>query len=726
MSIIYDEAKKTFNLTTNNSSYQFKIDEYGFLLHLYYGKKTQQIADSILTFADRGFSGNPYDAGNDKTYSLDILPQEFPVRGNGDYRNTALLVENAQGITGCDLRYISHRISKGKYSLEGLPAVYASETEAETLEVLLKDPAIELEVTLLYGVLHKYDMITRSVIINNRSSQELYINKASSSCLDFITGKYDVISFYGRHTMERNVERTHIGHHTFEIGSRRGTSSHQANPLLLLTEENTTEDAGSCYAMSFLYSGGFEASVEMDQMNQTRMLMGLQSEQLHYVLKKDSPFIVPEVMMSYSDEGLNQLSYNLQKTIRYHVCRGVYQTKVRPVLINSWEASYFDIDGDNLCNLAKQAYDLGIDMLVMDDGWFGKRDDDGSGLGDWVVNEKKLGMPLSELIDKINSYGVKFGIWFEPEMINEDSDLYRRHPDWVMAIPGRNPVRGRNQLVLDFSRKEVVDAIYTQMCEILDHNHIEYIKWDMNRSICDVYSNTIENQGNVLYNYVLGLYDFLERLHVNYPEILIEGCSGGGGRFDAGMLYYTPQIWCSDNTDAIDRLRIQYGTSFGYPISAVGSHVSAVPNHQTGRNTPLETRGIVAMSGTFGYELDLTKLGDDEREIIRQQIIQYKKLAPLILDGRYYRLSNPFKDEIAAWQYVSEDRREVLLNAVQIEIHANMAPVYIPLRGLSPGAIYKDMESGICYPADILMTIGLPLIPELQEYSSYQMYLTMQ
>lgn len=726
MSIIYNEFQKTFNLTTNNSSYQFKIDKYGFLLHLYYGKRTEQIADCILTFADRGFSGNPYDAGDDRTYSMDVLPQEFPVRGNGDYRNTALLIENAQGITGCDLRYKSHRIRKGKYSLKGLPAVYASEDEAETLEVLLQDPILDIEVTLLYGVLEKYDVITRSAIVKNRSGQDIYINKASAACLDFLTGRYDVIGFYGRHAMERNLERTHIGHHSYEIGSRRGTSSHQYNPLLILTEEEATEDVGSCYAMSFLYSGGFEASIEMDQMNQTRMLMGLQSEQLRYALRKDHEFIVPEVMMSYSAEGLNRLSYNLQKTIRYHVCRGIYQTKVRPVLINSWEASYFDINADNLCNLAKQASDLGIDMLVMDDGWFGKREDDNRGLGDWIVNEEKLGMPLSEMISKINAYGVKFGIWFEPEMINEDSDLYRKHPDWVMAIPGRHPVRARNQLVLDFSRKEVVDAIYTQMCRILDNNHIEYIKWDMNRSICDVYSYSAENQGNVLYDYVLGLYDFLERLHVNYPEILIEGCSGGGGRFDAGMLYYTPQIWCSDNTDAIDRLSIQYGTSFGFPISAVGAHVSAVPNHQTGRNTSLETRGVVAMSGTFGYELDLTKLSEDEKEVIKQQVILYKELAPLILDGRYYRLTNPFKDEMAAWQYVSEDQKEILLNAVQIEMHANMTPIYIRLKGLKHGEVYKDIKSGICYPADILMEIGLPLLPELQEYQSYQIHLIME
>ena len=726
MGIRFDSVKKIFHLTPKNSSYQMKVDEYGFLLHLYYGKGTEQVADFILTFADRGFSGNPYDTGNDRTYSMDILPQEFPVRGNGDYRNTALLVENAKGTLGCDLRYVSHRTYKGKYSLKGLPAVYASETEAETLEILMRDPVLKIDVTLLYGVLEKYDVFTRSVIVKNCSEENIYINEASSACLDFVTGNYEVIGFHGRHTMERNMERTRIGHHTYQIGSRRGTSSHQYNPMLILAEENTTEDAGNCYAMSFVYSGGFEASVEMDQMDQTRMLMGLQPEQLHYVVKKDDEFVIPEVILSYSAFGFNPLSFNLQKTIRHHVCRGKYQTSVRPILVNSWESAYFDINAEKLCDLAKHAADLGLEMLVMDDGWFGKRDDDNRGLGDWVANEDKLGMPLSDIIHKINAYGLKFGIWIEPEMVSEDSDLYRRHPDWALTIPGQKPIRARNQLVLDFSRKEVVDGIYKQISDLLDHNNIEYIKWDMNRSIYDVYSHDAQNQGNVLYDYVLGLYNFLERLHTNYPDILIEGCSGGGGRYDAGMLYYTPQIWCSDNTDAIDRLRIQYGTSFGYPISTVGAHVSAVPNHQTGRITPLETRGVVAMSGTFGYELDLAKLSDEEKKLVKKQVIQYKKYAPLISDGRYYRLSNPFIDEVTAWEFVSEDQKEILFNAVQTELHSNMAPQYVKMKGLKTGVVYKDMESGECYPADILMEIGLPIVSKGSEYQSYQMYLVMQ
>lgn len=721
MSIQFDKTNRTFLLLTDNSSYQMKVDEYGFLLHLYYGKRTEQNPEYILQYVDRGFSGNPYDVGDDRTYSMDVLPQEFPCRGNGDYRNTAFLLERADGSTGCDLRYVSHEIRAGKYSLPGLPAVHAKEEEADTLEIVLRDSTSGVEVRLLYGVLSKQDVITRSALVKNNGRESFLVTKAAAACLDFLTGDFDIISFYGRHTMERNFERTHAGHHTFTIGSRRGASSHQYNPMMFLAGTETTEDMGNCYAMSLLYSGGFEGSVEKDQMNQTRMLLGLQPEQLRYPVKEGDTFVIPEVMMSYSKEGLGQLSYNLHRCIRRHVCRGTWQTAVRPVLLNSWEASYFDIDAKRLCQLAKEASKLGMDMLVMDDGWFGKRDDDNSSLGDWSVNEEKLGMPLCELIDKINDLGMKFGIWFEPEMISEESDLYRRHPDWVMMVPGRLPVRARNQLVLDFSRKEVVDAIYGQMCELLDRCHIEYIKWDMNRSICDVYSHATEEQGKVLYDYVLGLYDFLERLHTDYPHILIEGCCGGGGRFDAGMLYYTPQIWCSDNTDAIDRLYIQYGTSFGYPVSTVGSHVSAVPNHQTGRNTSLDTRGVVAMSGIFGYELDLIKLSDEEKNTIREQIARYKRLAPLILNGRYHRLTDPFTNEIAAWQFVSEDKKEVLFHAVQIEVHGNMTPIYVCLKGLESGAVYREEQTGNIYPADILMEVGLPLQNERQEYQSYQM-----
>ena len=723
MGIIYCEKDRIFTLQTKNTTYQMQVDRYGFLLHLYYGKKTDTCMDYLLTYYDRGFSGNPYDAGEDRTYSMDTLPQEFPCYGNGDFRSTAFAVENADGSMSCDLRYKSHKIFDGKYNLEGLPAVYASGKEAQTLEILMEDPVTGVKVVLLYGVLPAQDIITRSVSVKNESSGKIYLNKIESASLDFLYGDYELLTFYGRHAMERNVQRVPVVHGTQKIGSVRGTSSHQYNPMMILAEKETTEDKGNCYAMSFVYSGCFQGEVLKDQLNQTRMMLGLQEEAFRYPLETGEMFQAPEVILSYSSEGMNRLSQNLHHCIRQHICRGKYKEEIRPILINSWEAAYFDFTGDTIYELAKAAKEVNIDMLVMDDGWFGKRDDDNSGLGDWFVNEKKLGGTLGNLIKRINDLGVKFGIWIEPEMVSEDSDLYRKHPDWALTVPGRNPVRSRNQLVLDFSRKEVVDAIYDQICKVLDQGNIEYVKWDMNRSLMDVYSSVTRDQGRVLHDYVLGLYDFLERLVQRYPNLLIEGCSGGGGRFDAGMMYYTPQIWCSDNTDAIDRLRIQYGTSFGYPVSVVGSHVSAVPNHQTGRKTPLHTRGVVAMSGTFGYELNLMKLSEEEKQEIREQIAEYKSYAPIIQNGLYYRLSNPTTEEICAWEFVHTDEKEqskVLLNIVMQVIHGNMTVNYVKLQGLEETAVYREEKSGKRYTGAALMYGGMPLPIEPGEYQAYQ------
>lgn len=723
MGIIYCEKDRTFTLQTKNTTYQMQVDRYGFLLHLYYGKKTDGCMDYLLTYYDRGFSGNPYDAGEDRTYSMDTLPQEFPCYGNGDFRSTAFAVENADGSMSCDLRYKSHKIFDGKYNLEGLPAVYASEQEAQTLEILMEDPVTGVKVVLLYGVLPAQDIITRSVCVKNESSGKIYLNKIESASLDFLYGDYELLTFYGRHAMERNVQRVPVVHGTQKIGSVRGTSSHQYNPMMILAEKETTEDKGNCYAMSFVYSGCFQGEVLKDQLNQTRMMLGLQEEAFRYPLEAGEMFQTPEVILSYSSEGMNRLSQNLHHCIRQHICRGKYKEEIRPILINSWEAAYFDFTGDTIYELAKAAKEVNIDMLVMDDGWFGKRDDDNSGLGDWFVNEKKLGGTLGNLIKRINDLGVKFGIWIEPEMVSEDSDLYRKHPDWALTVPGRNPVRSRNQLVLDFSRKEVVDEIYDQICKVLDQGNIEYVKWDMNRSLMDVYSSVTRDQGRVLHDYVLGLYDFLERLVQRYPNLLIEGCSGGGGRFDAGMMYYTPQIWCSDNTDAIDRLRIQYGTSFSYPVSVVGSHVSAVPNHQTGRKTPLHTRGVVAMSGTFGYELNLMKLSEEEKQEIREQIAEYKSYAPIIQNGLYYRLSDPTTEEICAWEFVHTDEKEqskVLLNIVMQVIHGNMTVNYVKLQGLEETAVYREEKSGKRYTGAALMYGGMPLPIEPGEYQAYQ------
>lgn len=717
MAITFNETTRIFTLTTAHTTYQMQADAQGYLLHLYYGARTAGEMDYLLNYGDRGFSGNPNSAGSDRTYSLDALPQEYPSLGTGDFRNYALNIENADGSQCCNPVYITHEIAAGKYTLKGLPFVRAEENEAETLKIILEDPVTKVELHLLYGVLEKEDIITRSVIIKNAGKAPVTVKKAQSACLDFLHGDYDLIKFYGRHAMERNMERMPVSHESTRIGSRRGTSSHQYNPGVILAGKNTNEDSGSCYGMLFVYSGNFLVEAEKDQYDQTRIQMGLTDELFAYPLEAGAEFIAPEVILSYTNKGLSRLSQQYHHCIMNHICQGKYVHANRPVLINSWEAAYFDFTGDTIVELAKEAKALGIDMVVMDDGWFGKRNDDNSSLGDWYVNEEKLGGTLTKLIERVNAEGVKFGIWIEPEMVSEDSDLYREHLEWAITIPGRKPVRSRNQLVLDFSRKEVRDEIFKRICAVLDQGNVEYIKWDMNRSLADIYAP------NVTYDYVLGVYDFLEKLTNRYPDILIEGCSGGGGRFDAGMLYYTPQIWCSDNTDAINRTRIQYGTSFFYPVAAMGSHVSAVPNHQTGRVTSMHTRGVAAMSGTFGYELNPALLNAKEKAEIRAQLAQYREYQELIREGDYYRLSNPFQDNFAAWMVVSDDRSKALVSVIRLTAEANPPAAYVTLKGMEEDAFYREKTTGKVYPGAALMEAGILLPAAVSEYEAYQIEL---
>ena len=717
MAITFNETTRIFTLTTAHTTYQMQADAQGYLLHLYYGARTAGEMDYLLNYGDRGFSGNPNSAGNNRTYSLDALPQEYPSLGTGDFRNYALNIENADGSQCCNPVYITHEIAAGKYTLKGLPFVRAEENEAEILKIILEDPVTKVELHLLYGVLEKEDIITRSVIIKNAGKAPVTVKKAQSACLDFLHGDYDLIKFYGRHAMERNMERMPVSHESTRIGSRRGSSSHQYNPGVILAGKNTNEDSGSCYGMLFVYSGNFLVEAEKDQYDQTRIQMGLTDELFAYPLEAGAEFTAPEVILSYTNKGLSKLSQQYHHCIMNHICQGKYVHANRPVLINSWEAAYFDFTGDTIVELAKEAKELGIDMVVMDDGWFGKRNDDNSSLGDWYVNEEKLGGTLTKLIERVNAEGVKFGIWIEPEMVSEDSDLYREHPDWAITIPGRKPVRSRNQLVLDFSRKEVRDEIFKRICAVLDQGNVEYIKWDMNRSLADIYAP------NVTYDYVLGVYDFLEKLTNRYPDILIEGCSGGGGRFDAGMLYYTPQIWCSDNTDAINRTRIQYGTSFFYPVAAMGSHVSAVPNHQTGRVTSMHTRGVAAMSGTFGYELNPALLSAEEKAEIRAQLAQYREYQELIREGDYYRLSNPFQDNFAAWMVVSDDRSKALVSVIRLTAEANPPAAYVTLKGMEEDAFYREKNTGKVYPGAALMEAGILLPAAVSEYEAYQIEL---
>lgn len=715
-----------FTIKTKHTMYQMKVDEYGVLLHLWYGKDTGMNMDYLLDYPDLGFSGNIYEAGNQRTYSLDTLPQEYPTYGVGDYRISAISVTHADGSNALDLRYVTHCITKGKYTIDGLPAVYARDSEADTLAITLKDTASDVQVILKYGVLYDLDVITRSAVVVNRGEEDITIHYAHSMALDFVYGDFDWIHFYGRHSMERQMERTSVMHGIQESSSTRGTSSHHQNPAFILCDRDCTETAGYCVGAMLMYSGGFAAQIEKDQLNQTRAVLGIQPHGFLWNLKKDESFATPEAILSCSTQGFEKLSHHFHQVIREHVCRGEYQWKERPVLINNWEATYFQFDEEKIYQIAKDAKKLGVDMMVLDDGWFGKRDGDVSGLGDWTVNTEKLKGGLPKLVERTNQLGMKFGIWFEPEMVSEDSTLYRQHPEWAIQIPKRKPQRSRYQLVLDLSREDVRNYLFDAMCSILDSANIEYVKWDMNRSLSDLYSAELkkECQGELLHRYVLGLYELLERLTSRYPHILWEGCSGGGGRFDAGMLYYCPQIWCSDNTDAYARTKIQYGTSFFYPVSTMGSHVSAVPNHQTGRVTSLATRGITAMAGTFGYELDLNTLSEEEKEEVKEQIQTFKKYGPLIHNGDYYRLTNPMKDEEAIWSYVAKDRSEVLVHGVVFPIEAAQLRHRVKLRGLDPDKEYYLAGTKQHYSGIALMEAGVLLPRVYGDYSPVSLYFT--
>lgn len=727
MAIHYDTQARALTLHTAHTTYQMKLGKYGHLLHTYYGPRAEGDLSFGIQLADHGFCGNPPEAAFDRSYSLDFLPQEYPCLGSGDFRHPAFSVRRQNGPAGCDLRYRGHHMEAGKYGLEEMPAVYAGETEAETLYVTLGDQGSGVEVELRYAVLPELDVITRCAVVKNTGSQKIVIQNAASAALDFLGGDWELMHFWGRHEGERTAERTPIGHSEIVLGSRRGTSSHQHNPFVILCDKEATEDHGTAIGVSLLWSGGFACRAGRDQFDQTRLTLGLQDEGLDYILRPGETLVTPEAVLCLTEGGFSGLSHKFHDLTRKHICRGPWRDKRRPILINNWEATYANFTGKQLLDIAGQASQLGVELFVLDDGWFGARDNDDAGLGDWVVNEKKLGMTMGELSRRVNDMGMEFGLWIEPEMVNMDSDLYRAHPDWALRLPGKGTVLGRNQLVLDFSRQEVVDAVFGQITAVLDNASVSYIKMDMNRSICELYSDGMGDQssGMVAYRYTLGVYRFMDMLLRRYPDLLLEGCSGGGGRFDHGMLCYCPQIWCSDNTDAIERTRIQYGTSFGYPVSAVGAHVSASPNHQTGRATPLKTRGVVAMAGSFGYELDLKLLSEEEKQEVKRQIADFKTYWDILHNGRYYRLTDAVQDRRkTAWMMVSEDGEEALVNIISLDNRGNDSVKLIRLRGLKAGASYRDAE-GRTYSGTALMSMGLPMPRIPGEYQAWQIHLTM-
>ena len=693
INIFYNEKDKAFKLRANNTDYMMKVCEEGYLAHVYYGNK---VPDEDLTYLLR-LDESPFTpATNDRDRAsfMDTLPFEYPCFGVGDYRESAFKIMDANGMSTCDLRYVSHKMYEGKPKLEGLPATFATEESGcSTLEITMYDKYANIEVVLIYTAFDKLDVITRSAVITNKSEKPFKITRALSACVDFDTDKMDMITLNGSWARERAVERCRLHHGKQLVDSCRGESSHQNNPFVALCDNNADEDKGEVFGFNFVYSGNFYAQAEVTQHKKTRFLMGINPLDFEWLLEKGESFTCPEVVMVHSDEGIGKMSRTFHDLYRNNLIRGEYKDKRRPILINNWEATYFNFDTDKLIDIAKEASKLGIEMLVMDDGWFGHRDSDNSSLGDWFVYEKKLKGGLKYLVDEVNKLGMKFGIWFEPEMISPDSELYKAHPDWAIQIKGRPLTLCREQYVLDYSRKEVRDHVYGMMKKILDSANIEYIKWDMNRQLTEVGSATLpaERQRELWHRYVLGVYDLMDRLTTDYPHILLENCSGGGARFEPGMLYYSPQIWCSDDTDAIERLKIQHGTSMCYPCSAMGAHVSDCPNHTVGRNTPFKTRGHVAMVGTFGYELDVTRIPQEDRDAIPAQIEEFNKFNKLVRTGDHYRIGNMFEDNTwDAWEFVAKDKSEALFEFVQVLARPNERSRRIKLKGLEPEAYYYE------------------------------------
>lgn len=716
--ILFDEKSRVFHLRNTFLSYLIKIEESNVLAHIYFGKPVKQYKDNKnYPRRDRGFSGN-IPLNPDRSLSKDTLPQEYSSHGSMDFRTPASIIQRKNGSDLLDLRYDSHYITDGKPDIEGLPQTYVlDKSEAQTLVISLKDRETAIYFDLFYTIFSDRAVITRSVKIRNETRETIKLEKAASFQLDFAhTRRFDeVIALPGAHVNERQISRQFLLSGTKVFESRRGTSSHHMNNFIALVHHHTTENTGEAIGLQFVYSGNHSFELEKDQINQLRVVGGINSHCFSWELNANQSFQTPEMILSYSSQGLNKMSQIHHELLRERIARGRHQFAERPILVNNWEATYFDFNSEKIKAIIDEAKELGIEMFVLDDGWFGKRDADNSSLGDWFEYKGKLTNGLREIADYAHSKGLKFGLWFEPEMISIDSELYRTHPDFLMQVPGRMPSASRSQHVLDFTRLDVRQTIEKQMRKILDTIPLDYIKWDMNRSLSDIYSITLDplRQGEVAHRYMLGLYELLEHLTADYPEILWEGCSGGGGRFDAGFIYYMPQSWTSDNTDAVERMKIQYGTSLAYPISSITAHVSAVPNHQTGRSTSLKTRGETAMSAVFGYELDLTKLSPEEKKQVKEQIISYQTIRPVIQYGHYYRLASPFEENIVAWMFVSPKQDEAIVFLGRILASAQPAFHEVYLLGLDDEALYQEQTSKRLFSGAELMTVGL-YFPDFQ------------
>lgn len=709
MKISYNADNKIFHIQTENTSYIMGIFKEKKLLHLYYGKKINEygsVDENLPVYDYREVSPKDIEDGCHST--TNVLPMEYPCYGSADFRTPAFHAEYENGSAVTCLDYSGYNIYKGKKPLSGLPATYTeSDDEAETLEIILRDGLTGLELVLSYTVFAGFDVIAKSVKAINKGTENINIKSILSSTTYLFDKDYDFIHLEGAWARERNIQKRPLMNGIMQVDSKRVASSHFHSPFLALARPSATETQGEVFGFSFVYSGNHLEQADVDPYDVTRINVGINPFGFNWLLKPDEEFQAPEVILTFSDEGFGKMSRTYHKLYRTRLCRGKYRDLERPVLINNWEATYFDFNEEKILKIAEKAKSVGVELMVLDDGWFGKRNSDDSSLGDWFVDKNKLPDGIGSLAEKIETLGMKFGLWFEPEMVSEDSELYRKHPDWCIHIEGRRRTPSRNQFVLDLSREDVRDYIVETVSGVLNSAPISYVKWDMNRNISEIGSAKLppERQQELPHRYILGVYEVLEKITSAFPEILFEGCSGGGGRFDAGMLYYYPQYWTSDNTDAVERLHIQYGTSMVMPSSSMGAHISAVPNHQVGRTTSLKMRGDVAMAGQFGYELDLNTLTDEEIEIIKGQIKQYKEIRSTIHQGEMYRLKSPFEGRNTAWEFVNEDT--VVLMYYTILARCQLGKTNVKLCGLDDRAYYSNEKTRKTYSGSYLMNVGL-------------------
>lgn len=698
MNIIYRSENQQFHLFNQEISYIFKISEDGKLLHLYYGENLPDNDYShLIEMHHRPMT--TYRNENDLLYSLEHLKQEFPEYGTTDFRHPAISLLQKNGSRLSDFVYQGYEVEEGKPKLEGLPATYVDNNdESKTLKVYILDSVTNVQVELLYTIYRDYPVITRSARVMNKGKDIQIIENISSLSLDLPDANYEWQQLSGAWGRERTIKSRTLQQGIQSIESTRGISSHQHNPFVTLKRKNTDENQGEAIGAALVYSGNFLIQAEVDTWDVTRLQVGINPFGFNWKLNPGEIFTAAEAILVYSSKGLNAMSQTFHQLFRKRLARGKWREKDRPVLINNWEATYFDFDEEKLVNIAKKAFDVGIELFVLDDGWFGERENDCAGLGDWHVNPKRLPRGIGSLSEKIRSFGMKFGLWFEPEMVNKDSELYRTHPNWIISTPNRKPNHGRNQYVLNFGLDEVVENIFDQMCKIIDESNLDYIKWDMNRPLTDVFDSHLlaDQQGEVFHRYVLGVYRLYEKLITKYPNILFESCSSGGGRFDPGMLHYAPQAWASDDSDAIERLKIQYGTSMLYPLSSIGAHVSIVPNHQTNRITPIKTRGNVAFFGAFGYELDLNELSEGDLRIVKEQIAFYKKYRTIIHNGTFYRLLSPFDDDNqTAWMVVSHDKKTAIVAHYKTLNEVNAPYRRLKLKGLDNDGLYNVGQNSL-------------------------------